>query len=219
MTNNLYFGNFLADDVAIYICAVEEFASVDGLPPERKAYALSATNEKIRNQRAAVWHLLEFAFAHRLGIDAKQVRFSHENGKIGCSVCEFSISHTDGFVAVALSHRPVGVDAELLTNHFNEKLFYYITTQNERQAAAFSPLVTAALWTAKESLFKQDGLGIFAPSKTETSGKSVFSRTDGNLVVSVATHCANLQFFCVCNGQACPVKLDTVQIFSGGGLS
>ena len=203
-------GNVGCDFIRLYYCAADSFATTDGMDPERKAYVLSAVNENVRKQRAAVWSLLSFAFAHSLGLNISRMNFFFDNGKPECSECEFSLSHTDGYVAVAVSSRSVGVDVELLTTRFTEKLFNRITTENERKRMTYSPLRTAMLWTAKESIFKQAGKGVFAPKKIETSDRRTLTMTDDRLVLSVATEVNDLQTFFVQDYRACVRSLDVV---------
>lgn len=66
-----------------------------------------------------------------------------------------SVSHCDGRVAVCLSPRRCAVDIEPVTRNFGRVLFRYMTP--EEQALADDPLLPAAVWCAKETLYKYAG--------------------------------------------------------------
>ena len=66
-----------------------------------------------------------------------------------------SVSHCDGRVAVCLSLRRCAVDIEPVTRNFGRVLSRYMTP--EEQALADDPLLPAAVWCAKETLYKYAG--------------------------------------------------------------
>lgn len=66
-----------------------------------------------------------------------------------------SVSHCDGRVAVCLSLRRCAVDIEPVTRNFGRGLSRYMTP--EEQALADDPLLPAAVWCAKETLYKYAG--------------------------------------------------------------
>lgn len=71
----------------------------------------------------------------------------------------FSLTHTDGFCAVAISEEEVGIDAEHLDRSINEKMLERICSENE--LAGISANEDAIrLWTLKEAAAKLTGRGI-----------------------------------------------------------
>lgn len=66
-----------------------------------------------------------------------------------------SVSHCDGRVAVCLSLRRCAVDIEPVTRNFGRVLSRYMTP--EELALADDPLLPAAVWCAKETLYKYAG--------------------------------------------------------------
>lgn len=67
-----------------------------------------------------------------------------------------SISHTDGFVAIALSGKDVGLDIELLSNRQLRLRQRFMSDEEWQQALQLlQPEVAAAIgWSAKEALYK-----------------------------------------------------------------
>ena len=66
-----------------------------------------------------------------------------------------SVSHCDGRVAVCLSLRRRAVVIQPVTRNFGRVLSCYMTP--EEQALADDPLLPAAVWCAKETLYKYAG--------------------------------------------------------------
>lgn len=193
--NNAAFGKIMQPvqnqklNTSVYVAPIpEDFCDeTELLPAERQAQVSAIGNPKVKTQKRFVWELLRFALERRLGIPADLVNFSRSGNKWSCAECRISLSHTDGYVAVALSDLPVGVDVEVLSPKFSEKLLDRIACPPEKQARG--AIQTAALWTAKESLFKQgdNALAAFVPSKICVIGAGVSSYSWGDVALSVAT--------------------------------
>lgn len=72
----------------------------------------------------------------------------------------FNISHSGDYVVIAISIRPIGIDIELIKNHFDhDSLEEVCFTRNERK------LITTledfyTFWTRKEALLKATGEGL-----------------------------------------------------------
>ena len=134
------------------------------------------SDEKTRQRKFYVWKLLEYALMRSLGLNAANVAFDKTaDGKWTCRECEFSLSHKDDLVAVAVSRSPVGIDIEKIdAERFDEKLQARILTPAERSAlsrlaASERSLRANILWTEKEALFKRDNGKLFAANKLETA--------------------------------------------------
>lgn len=85
----------------------------------------------------------------------------------------FSISHTKNHVFCALSHKPVGIDAEEKDRKINLLLADKILSSAEKQrldAAPDKPAALLKLWVLKEALGKLSGEGINGyPNHTDLS--------------------------------------------------
>ena len=85
----------------------------------------------------------------------------------------FSISHTKNYVFCALSHMPVGIDAEEKDRKINLLLADKILSPAEKQrfdAAQDKPAALLKLWVLKEALGKLSGEGINGyPDHTDLS--------------------------------------------------
>lgn len=89
-----------------------------------------------------------------------------------------SVSHCKELVAVALSHRECGIDVERLDRNFERVAQRYLTQQES--AMATSPLLRAAIWSAKEVLYKmanQQGLDLKEDIRIESIRERVCEMT------------------------------------------
>ncbi len=109
--------------------------------------------------------LLDFALQSSYGIQEKLIISKTEIDKpyFKNSDVKFSISHSEDYVAVAVSDNEIGVDIEKITDKSRDNMidrffipseqeFYY---NSEDKAAAF-----AVLWTRKEAYLKYTSKGI-----------------------------------------------------------
>lgn len=175
-------------------------------PDERQKQIANVSNTDVKAQKYHVWRLLCYALQKYTNLSAEQISFSLIGQKWTCNACEFSLSHTNGYVAVALSALPVGVDVECVSPRFTPRLLERIACSEERDVFPSEDNI-AALWTAKEAAFKQisDGTGAFIPSKLPVKGADVSVYKIDNLVVAVAT--------------SNPVDLFFVHVDAGGNYS
>lgn len=156
----------------------------------RQAQIEQTANEKLRRERYFVWKLLEYALNRSFGLKAEAVAFSmDESGKWSCGDCFFSLSHSRGAVAVAVSRKQVGVDIESMERPMSPGLPGKILTAAERQEydaltedGQLSYLLQA--WCAKESLFKVGEDKQFRPAALDAAGV----RT-GTVTVSDHSYC------------------------------
>lgn len=113
------------------------------------------------------------------------------NGKWVADNCYLSLSHTDGYVAAAVSDLPVGIDIERTNRKLAKGLYERIVCGNEK-ALYTAPDNTQLLqlWTAKEAVFKQadnnDGLTV---SQIDTTIHKVQTTVTEEFVLSIATDC------------------------------
>ncbi len=132
-------------------------------PEERADEILSVRNDRLRKEKYHVWKLLEYA-CESLGLNFRELNFSkNENGKWECKEVCFSLSHTDGAVAVAISKDAVGVDIEKVSDRA-KKVAKKVFSQDELYACTGDEILyTTRLWTQKESIFKTLDKRVFSP--------------------------------------------------------
>ena len=149
---------------------------------ERQNEISSVSNERVRREKFYVWKLLENALQNSLGLSARELDFyKDKNGKWHCSECAFSLSHSAGALAVAVSDNEVGVDIERVKIKYPERASEYILTPKELCEYRLLPedkrvehLILK--WTQKEAAFKLFGKEAYKPSSIELDGLFLDSR-------------------------------------------
>ena len=113
------------------------------------------------------------------------------NGKWVADNCYLSLSHTDGYVAAAVSDLPVGVDIERTNRRLAKGLYDRIVCGKEKALyAALDNTQLLQLWTAKEAVFKQtDNIDGLTVSQIDTTAHKVQTTVTEEFVLSVATDC------------------------------
>ncbi len=113
------------------------------------------------------------------------------NGKWVADNCYLSLSHTDGYVAAAVSDLPVGVDIERTNRKLAKGLYDRIVCGKEKALyAAPDNTQLLQLWTAKEAVFKQtDNIDGLTVSQIDTTAHKVQTTVTEEFVLSVATDC------------------------------
>ncbi len=153
----------------VYILPVKDSPAVSTVYPREREREIAAASGEVQQQKYAAWCALREGLTHAFGVDMESLTLRKSPaGKWTCDKYMFSLSHTDGAVAVAISNAEVGVDLENVlafsARHIEElpRLCHEALTARECTAATD---VTAflGLWTRKESLFKYIGTGTFHP--------------------------------------------------------
>lgn len=136
-------------------------------PSEREAEIAACHSPSVRQEKRAIWRLLLYAL-HDQGLSAEIVGLHRAPG--GGWRCRrpgpyLSLSHSGGLLAVALFRGPVGVDLELCPHpRLNGRILRHMLSPQERERYPNpSQQRIAALWTAKESLYKQLSVSAEAP--------------------------------------------------------
>lgn len=180
-------------------------------PDMRRDQIAECTNQKVRDGKFYVWKLLEHGLNRSFGLDIEKIRFKYKNGKWTCKECFFSLSHSGDVVAVALSCKPIGVDAEIvapekfcdgkLLDAFlsdDEKLAFGGRSDSEKSECA------NVLWTVKEAAFKCGTDKKFEPKRIETHNvrhATKFVLADGTrYAVTVVSDEADKAVFYIGNG-------------------
>ncbi len=197
----------------VYVLPISDGMTLQKVYPRARDAEIRAACGDAALQKYAAWLALEKGFSHAFGVDIRLLTFQkNRSGKWTSDRYAFSISHTKGAVAVALSHADVGVDMEneadfsrLHASSF-EKLWKDMVTPEEHERI---PEPTEkdflSLWTRKESAFKRNGHGKFDPRSVNALSptiKTVSFDAGGPMVLSV-----------------CGDKLDTLSVYilSDGG--
>lgn len=164
---------------------------------ERQNEIASVSNERVRREKFYVWKLLEIAIEKSLGFSASNMEFyKDKNGKWYSPTCKFSLSHSAGALAVAVSDGNVGVDIERIKIKYPERASEYILTPRElceyrllREDERVEHLVFK--WCQKEASFKLFGGEAYKPSSIELDEIFLDSRklelADERYVLAVAT--------------------------------
>ena len=121
------------------------------LVPEQDRLSAAALEPAARREEFLMWRSIVYRYLPDAEIDY--------NG-VGAPVVSnypvyLGVSHCPGYVAVCLSDLSCAVDIELLSRNF-ERAAARFATLEERQLSD-NPLLLAALWCAKEALYKYSG--------------------------------------------------------------
>ena len=161
-------GNF------VYISKIPENLILEKVSPDARESEINRTsNERVKREKYFVWRLLEYAIKIVSGVNITDVALEKcESGRWVAKGFDFSLSHSDGIAAVALSDGRVGVDIEALCAPRSENFAKRILTDGEY--LEFSSLAEEKKeeylikkWTAKEAIFKSHNENKFIPKKCE----------------------------------------------------
>lgn len=140
-------------------------------PPERAAEIRNCTHPELKQAKTAAWLLLQYAARHCFGLDYRDLKYTMDgNGRWSCEQFDFSLSHTESFVAVSVSNAPIGIDiGELATfsGRFSSEQIntirsrYFTRAERSRFTAEAEPFLVC--WTRKEAAFKCKGKATFKP--------------------------------------------------------
>lgn len=177
-----FFCDFSATDVYTAKIPCNALIKSDLYPKERNEEISECGSEKVRAEKYFVWKLLEYAVKNSFGYNIKELKFKKtENGKLLCDKCCFSLSHSFGAVAVAVSKNSVGVDIELLNGEkarvIEKTLSLSEKAELEKNCSQDKQNALICFWTAKESIYKNNGTGGFKPSETDVTKNNVQTKT------------------------------------------
>ena len=185
--------------VDVYIAELPECEATQKLsfmPRQEEIDKIS--NERVRREKYYVWKLLEYGLQRSLGLSVDDIApKKQEGGRYIASKVDFSLSHSDNALAVAISRAAVGVDIESFASACRDRVAERV--MNDSEYKKHSELSEEErkknfleVWTAKEALFKASHSERFEPEKTDTErgGYKSFLRTVGDreYCLSVATN-------------------------------
>ena len=150
----------------------------DLYPKERMDEIKKCASQKARREKYYVWVLLGKALKELLNLEIDNLQFTKKsNGKwISPSIC-FSLAHTDGLVAVAISDSPVGVDCELI-RPMKAGIEKKMLTECELRELGSIPSCEKDLyiidkWCRKEAVFKMKDSTALMPKTIECDAYNV----------------------------------------------
>ena len=183
------------NQVVVYYATMPSTSFALDLPTkQRNDEIANCTNLQTKRQKYFVWKLLLQAVESNFGTGACFIKQS--NGKWGCNLCCFSLSHSNDVVAVAVSSRNVGVDVQrvalpkklsVVDRVFSKQQAkdFYAIDSNEEKALYFTQV-----WTQKESIFKLLDANAFLPTHPQTytqpSQSKVVQIGNDHYVITVA---------------------------------
>jgi phosphopantetheine--protein transferase-like protein len=142
-------------------------------PRERMDEINGCKNDGVKRDKYYSWALLEYAVRDALSLDFNNLQFTKlSSGQWICDGCRFSISHTDGAVAAAVSDSDVGVDIEAV-HDIDERIANKALTDAElshykRLKDGSREEYLLESWCKKEAVFKAFCGEVFLPREIET---------------------------------------------------
>ena len=144
----------------VYVAEIDKVKPLKIVSQGRKNYIRSCSDENLKRQRKAVWNLLEKVLSTVYKIDESDLKFYREDSgkwKVATLDIDFSLSHTEKIVAVAISNKSVGVDVEPIREIKSKSFIDRFLSQNEKdeyEKATNKDGYLIKAWTKKESVFK-----------------------------------------------------------------
>lgn len=190
----------------VYVSFEDRIDGIDYMPKLRKQEIAETSNDILKEEKIKTWTLLNFALKDCFNVDPQNVKFSkNKNGKWIAKGYWFSLSHTQGAVAVVVSNEPCGIDIENI-------MLFKKKVENPNFSNAFSKkigknscdyLELLQEWTGKESLYKVNGEGVFSPTEIHFDNREVKHVLVGDYVCAVAgTYSSLAMFYKVENGKS-----------------
>lgn len=137
-------------------CEIEKTEQIPPFGEELEAH-LKEKKGTVLHASCSAWNLLYRTLIEN-DLEAGEVGFTESCKPIfRDSNLFFSISHSHELCAVAISDSPVGVDIEIVKDHYNQRLVERSLCENEK--AVFDGDFTR-FWSRKEAFAKMTGKGI-----------------------------------------------------------
>lgn len=160
----------------VYIAAIPDNMEQSTVyPSDRDKFIRETKGFSKRLERYAVWRLLEIAVKHSFSLSMEEISFSENKGKWSCDKLFFSLSHTRGAVAAAVSKLPCGVDIEAMerfTRCYSDprmlQKFQGKLRGEDENFTISNPRELIELWTKKECIYKCFGTEDYFTRKIST---------------------------------------------------
>ena len=181
--------------VDVYLAQLPEGDISEPLACEiRQAEIDAVSNERVRREKYYIWKLLEYALMRSFGRKIEELELiKTEGGRYMAEGVDFSLSHSKGALAVAVSRGAVGIDIEDMNVQVREGMPKRIMTDSEYQGYLSLPdedkqKYFVNVWTAKEALFKASHSERFIPNETDTvnGGYQSYEKSIGGRLCSLS---------------------------------
>ena len=168
----------------VYIAKIPTNLEIKRLSSEeRNIYIDKTGNTAAKREKYFAWRLLEHALRKSLGIEISDLKFEKTaSGRWEADGVEFSISHTDSAVAVAVSDLSVGVDIEVIKKPRSERFAKRLLSEDE--LSVYEAIeedkkdeFLLGKWTAREACFKSRHLSYFHPTEPIDSTYNIVTGT------------------------------------------
>lgn len=194
-----------------YICEIpSEYMPCEVFPSERNNEIIKTKNEKQKAEKYFAWRLLEYAISRLLDKSIEEISFKKgDSGKWSADGFDFSLSHSNGVVAVAISAHRVGIDIEEVSIPKSKSFASRILTDVETdELSALDDVEREEYlikkWTQKEAIFKSRNLSVFSPKKT--------TKENGEYLKTELLELGGKRYFCsVCALSDC-AKIELVDL-------
>ena len=170
-----------APNALVIVSAVKQEPIKEVYPKERQQEIESSLNSKVKLQKYCAWQTLKRAVEIFTKKSFKEFTFVKESsGKWVSDSFYFSLAHSEEFVAVAISNRPIGLDLQVikpLSTGLKEKILCKeeIAVYNDFSMQA-QELFLLKCWCKKEAMLKQKGESALAPKSRNTLGACFFEK-------------------------------------------
>lgn len=165
----------------VYLTAITDDTEIFPVASEkRSAYIAAASHARVRRERYTVWRLLERGIERSFDLRAEALEFTEKDGIWSCDGLSFSLSHSRGVAAAAVSNGAVGVDVESVDGFASrvpdfERVARRICSDDEL-ARVKSRGDLLRIWTKKESIFKCIGEGGVFLKETDAAAHETLTR-------------------------------------------
>lgn len=146
-----------AGNAVIIILPIKEYDDYAGLLTGSDIDYLSGISSPARKAAGAAWRA---AVRSKLGMEA-EINYNAVGAPavapVGGTRYQIGVSHSRRFAAVIISKDPCAIDIEDTGRNFERIAGKYISPEESAMPDSSNPLFRAAVWCAKETLYKISG--------------------------------------------------------------
>lgn len=151
----------------------------------------SYNNKKFSNPEQIIAHMLECYLLRKKHHIQDTISFNKYGKPFINNKIHYSLSHSLGCCAIAISNCKIGIDIEK-TRELDEAFKYRFFTNNELQQINISKnpkIKEIEIWTRKEALYKMLGTGLVFPLDLDVYNNDYHIKTFvfDNMIVSVSS--------------------------------
>ena len=194
--------------VDVYVAALPEGdVCYPVLPEERETELRGVSSDLVRREKYHAWRLLEYALRESLGLSMEEARpYRSPSGKWLSARAEFSISHSGGIIAVAVSREHIGLDVERCGRELPRGFAARMLTERELASLDGGSDGVTEVWCRKEAIFKMRGESRFIPREVESTDVPLYterlSLPEGEYILALAAPSAASVTVKLCGAEA-----------------